>query len=105
MAGDIYAVGGATFFIGSASMAALHGRARSKSETLASHFPARRMRADRGPSNTASGRRKSPKDGPQDAGQFAAGPWMDLRRTPASAREPAAHGWAEGVFAGWPSFW
>ncbi|WHZ19541.1 MAG: hypothetical protein OJF55_001690 [Rhodanobacteraceae bacterium] len=41
----------------------------------------------RGPSNTASGRRISPKDGPQDAGQYAAGTWACRRRTPADASE------------------
>jgi hypothetical protein len=53
--------------------------------------PSRAQEARKGgPSNTASGRRKSPKDGPQDAGQFAAGTGMCLRRTPAAAREPGA---------------
>src|SRR6185437_5789951 len=35
--------------------------------------------------------------------QFAAGPWMVRRRTPAAIRKPAAHGCAEGASAGWPS--
>jgi hypothetical protein len=66
---------------------------------------ARRKRAQRGPSNTANRRRTSPKDGPQDAGQFAAGTGTYLRRTPSARSEPAAHGWAKGVFAGWPFSW
>jgi hypothetical protein len=70
----------------SASMTAIHGLARSETTRFALVVHARTMRVGRGPSNTASGRRISPKDGPQDAGQFAAGTRMCLRRTPAAAR-------------------
>src|SRR6185437_15886674 len=49
-------------------------------------------------------RRASHMDVASHAGQFAAGTRMCLRRTPASAREPAAHGWTKGVFAGCPFF-
>ena len=69
------------------------------------HGTRARMRAKRGPSNTASGGRKCPKDGAQEVRQFAAGTRMCLRRTPAVASEPEAHGSAEGGFAGWPSLW
>jgi len=49
-------------------------------------------------------RRASHMDVASHAGQFVAGTRMCLRRTPASAREPAAHGWTKGVFAGCPFF-
>ena len=63
-----------------------HGLVRSEIKQFASSSHAHRMCVKWGPSNTASGRRISPKDGPQDAGQFAAGTGMCLRRTPAPAR-------------------
>jgi hypothetical protein len=88
-----------------ASLSAIHGLGRSKIMHPSSPVRARRKRAQRGPSNTASGRRKCPKGGAQDVRQFAAGPWRALRRTPAVASEPAVHGWTQGVFAGWPSLW
>jgi hypothetical protein len=53
--------------------AAIHGLARSKIKQSTSPDHARRRRAPWGPSNTTSGRRTSPKDDRQDAGQFAAG--------------------------------
>jgi hypothetical protein len=59
----------------------------------------------RGPSDAASGRRSSPKDGAQDVRQFAAGTGMCRRRTPAAVSEPAAQGCAKGASAGWPSLW
>ena len=88
-----------------ALLPAIHGLVRSKHQQVAPPLGARRTRADRGPSNTASVRRTSPKDGALDVRQFDAGTWMCRRRTPADANRPAAHGWAKGVFAGWPSLW
>jgi len=86
--------------------AAGHPWPRAKQDQTASlDMAARRRRASRGPSNTASGRRISPKDGPQDAGQFAVGTWMYRRRTPATASKPVVHGWTKGVFAGSPFSW
>lgn len=66
---------------------------------------ARRMHAKRGPSDVASGRRKSPKDGARDVRQFAVGTWMCRQRTPATASESAAHGCAKDASAGRPSLW
>jgi len=66
---------------------------------------ARRMRAEWGPSDAARALRKCPQGGAQEVRQFAAGTGMCRRRTPPSAREPAAHGWAKGASAGWPFSW
>jgi hypothetical protein len=89
----------------SASQSAIHGLVRSKMKQCA----LLRLRAGSapigGPSNTARGRRTCPKDGAQDVRQFAVGPWMARRRTPAVASVPVVHGWTQGVFAGWPSLW
>ena len=57
-----------------------------------------------GPSNTANGRRVNPQDGAQEVRQFAVGPWMARRRTPAAVSGPVVHGWTKGVFAGWHFF-
>jgi hypothetical protein len=62
------------------------GLAGNEAKQFASSSHAHRMCVQWGPSNTAGGRRISPKDGPQDAGQFAAGTWMCRWRTPAAAR-------------------
>jgi hypothetical protein len=62
------------------------GLVRSETKRIASFSSARKMRVEQHPSNTAGGRRKSPKGGAQEVRQFAAGPWMALRRTPATAR-------------------
>ena len=62
------------------------GLAGNETKQFASSSHAHRMCVQWGPSNTAGGRRISPKDGPQDAGQFAAGIWMCRWRTPAAAR-------------------
>jgi hypothetical protein len=63
------------------------GLVRSKIQWFALSDHARGKRAERGPSNTAGGRRESPKGGAQEVRQFAAGTGMCLRRTPAAARE------------------
>ncbi len=88
-----------------ALMTAIHGLVRSDAQHPASPCHARTTRAQRGPSDAASRRWISPKDGPQEVGQFAAGPWTGHRRTPGAASEPAAHGRAKGASAGSPSLW
>ena len=50
---------------GLASMPAIHGLTRSEERRSCFVFSARGMRAKRGPSDTASGRRRGPQGGPQ----------------------------------------
>jgi hypothetical protein len=57
---------------------------------------ARRMRAIGVPSIAARLRRKSPKDGPHDVGQFDASPRMDCQRTPELPCGPGAQGLCVG---------
>ena len=71
---------------GPASLPVIHDLVQSEIRWGASPVCARRKRADRGPSNTASGRRKCPLGGAQEVRQFAAGTWM-CRREP---RRPGA---------------
>ena len=63
-----------------------------------------RMPPKWGPCGAASGRRKSPKGGAQDARQFAACTRMCIQRTPEPAREPGGQDARKARYLGCVSF-